>query len=127
MLYLKGASRVTVIIGLAAACAAQAQDGALSPKELQSIWVGKQISGVIAAGPLTGGRVSFRFNADGTSIISGAVSDTGAWRFNETGYCNAWKKVRKGAEACFKVARKGDELQILNDNGSLNTTVTQVE
>lgn len=127
MQYFNRAGRVTLIMGLAAACVAHAQDGELSPKELQSVWVGKQMSGVIAAGPLAGRSVNFQFNADGTSAISGAISDTGAWRFNETGYCNAWKKIRKGAEACFKVARKGADLQILNDDGSLNTTVTKVE
>ena len=103
-----------------------AQDGRLSPQDIQAAWVGKTVVGIIGSGPSAGNSIEFKMNADGTAAVSGAAVDTGTWRLSELGYCATWKKIRSGQERCFTVIRKGSEQQVINPDGSVNTKLTQI-
>ncbi len=105
---------------------ASAQDGPLSAQEIQAGWVGKTVVGIVGSGPSAGKPLEFQMHADGSATVSGAAVDTGGWRLSEQGYCATWKKIRNGQERCFTVVRKGAEFQVINPDGSLSTTVTQV-
>jgi len=105
---------------------AMAQDGPLSPQDIQAAWVGKTVVGTIGSGPAVGKPVEFTMNADGTASVAGAAVDTGTWRLSDQGYCATWKKLRGGQERCFTVVRKGTELTVINPDGSVNTAVSQV-
>ena len=112
---------------LAGLSGALAQDGLLSPQDIQANWVGKTMLGVVGSGPSAGKNVEFTMNSDGTASVSGAATDTGTWRLSEQGYCATWQNIRRGQERCFTVLRKGDVFQVFNPDGSLNTTVSQVK
>ena len=111
---------------LLALVSAHAQDGPVSPQNIQANWVDKTVVGTIGSGSATGKPVEFTMKADGSAAVSGAAVDTGTWRLSDQGYCATWKKIRGGQERCFTVVRKGGEFQVINPDGSLNTTVTQV-
>ena len=104
----------------------RAQDAVMTPQEIQSSWVGKTVVAVIGGGPSVGKVIELQFKADGVVELGGSLSDAGTWRLSDKGYCATWKKIRAGQERCFTVHRKGSETQILNPDGSLNSTVTQV-
>jgi hypothetical protein len=112
--------------GLAGGFGAWAQDASLSAHELQASWVGKTMVGVIGSGPAAGKPLEFTMNADGTAVLSGAASDTGSWRLSELGYCASWKKIRNGQERCFTVHRLGADFQVINPDGSLSATISQI-
>jgi hypothetical protein len=105
---------------------ARAQDGPVSPQEIQANRVGKTAVGVVGSGPAAGKPVDFTMNADGSASVSGAAVDSGTWRLSEQGYCATWKRIRNGQERCFTVVRKGTEFLVVNPDGSLNTTVSQI-
>jgi hypothetical protein len=105
---------------------ASAQDGPVSSQDIQASWVGKTMVGTVGSGPAAGKPVEFTMYADGSAAVSGAAVDTGTWHLSDQGYCATWKKIRGGQERCFTVIRKGAELQVINPDGSLNTTVTQI-
>ncbi len=105
---------------------ASAQDGPVSPQDIQASWVGKTMVGTVGSGPAAGKPLEFTMSADGTTAVNGVAVDTGTWRLSEQGYCATWKKIRGGQERCFTVIRKGAEYQVFNPDGSLNTTVTQI-
>lgn len=111
---------------LLACVSAHAQDGPVSPQNIQADWVDKTVVGTVGSGPATGKLVEFTMKADGSAAVSGVAVDTGTWRLSDQGYCATWKKIRGGQERCFTVVRKGAEFQVINPDGSLNTTVTQV-
>jgi len=112
---------------LAGLSGALAQDVLLSPQDIQANWVGKTMVGVVGSGPSAGKTVEFTMNSDGTAAVSGAATDTGTWRLSEQGYCATWKNIRRGQERCFTVLRKGTEFHVINPDGSLSTTVSQVK
>ncbi len=105
---------------------ARAQDVALTPQEIQAAWVAKTVVGTLAAGSLAGKSIDFNLNPDGSATLAGALSDSGTWRLSEQGYCVTWKRIRAGQERCFTVVRKGAEQQVLNPDGSVSTTITQI-
>ncbi len=105
----------------------RAQDTVMTPQEIQSAWVGKTVVGLIASGPSMGKSIDLQLKADGAAEVTGAVVDSGTWRLSDKGYCATWKKIRAGQERCFTVVRKGPDLQVLNPDGSLNTTVPAVK
>jgi len=65
-------------------------------------------------------------NPDGTALVSGAAVDTGTWRLSEQGYCATWKKIRSGLERCFTIMRKGTDLEVINPDGTLSTTINEI-
>jgi hypothetical protein len=101
--------------------AALAQEDLLSPQEIQAAWVGKTVLVRTAANDM----LQLKLNADMTATIEGSrISDQGVWRLWEKGYCAKWQKIRKGEERCLTVRRQSQE--IVNPDGSLNATVTEV-
>ena len=103
-----------------------AQNVLLTPKDIQATWVGKTMVGAVGSGPVIGKRIEFTMNPDGTALVSGAAVDTGTWRLSEQGYCATWKKIRGGQERCFTVIRKGSELEVINPDGTLSTTINEI-
>lgn len=103
-----------------------AQDGAVSPQAIQSTWVGKTVIATLAGGAFQGKSVKFTMAQDGTVSMEGALVDTGNWRLSEQGYCVTWKKIRAGQERCFTVVRKGSDQLVINPDGSISTTVTEI-
>jgi hypothetical protein len=65
----------------------------------------------------TGNGGTIHYHADGKSQLTGKfpgfTEDTGAWRISGDKFCNRWKKIRNGKEACFHLKRLPD--------GSLDT------
>ncbi len=106
---------------------AKAQDVPVPPQEIKAAWVGKTIVAAIGSGPMAGKTIQMQLKTDGSAEVAGAISDSGTWRLSEQGYCATWKKIRAGQERCLTVVRKGAEIQILNPDGSLNSTVNQVQ
>ena len=104
----------------------QAQDAVMTPQEIQSAWVGKTVVALIGGGPSAGKVIELQLKADGVAELGGSLSDAGTWRLSDKGYCATWKKIRAGQERCFTVNRKGSDTQVLNPDGSLNSTVTQI-
>jgi hypothetical protein len=103
-----------------------AQDGAVSPQTIQATWVGKTLVGTIGNGPLKGKQINVNLNADGSAKVDGAIVDSGTWRLSEQGYCAVWKTIRNGQERCFTVVRKGSEHLVINPDGSINNTITEI-
>ncbi|MBK6595735.1 MAG: hypothetical protein IPG23_25340 [Burkholderiales bacterium] len=70
-----------------AAMPAGAQDGPLSPQEIQAKWVGKTMVGIIGSGPTAGSTIEFTMNTDGTAAVrvGGLIRVHGAR--SEQGYC----------------------------------------
>ena len=106
--------------------ALHAQDATLTPQEIQSAWVGKTVVALIGGGPSAGKTIEFQLKPDGQAELGGALFDAGTWRLSAEGYCATWKKIRSGQEGCFTVVRRGADTQVLNLDGSLNSTVTLV-
>lgn len=103
---------------------AMAQDGPVSPKEIQDTWPGKTIT---ARAP-NGNRITLNLLADGSAKVTvGAIPDSGTWRVSDQGYCATWKTIRAGQERCFTVKRNGSELIVVNPDGSENARITAVE
>ena len=120
-------SRMLVVMHAAlATTSVLAQNGNASPQEIEKAWVGKTVVGTVATGPTAGRMLEMRLRADGTAEVSGAANDTGIWRLSEQGYCATWKKIRAGQERCFTVQRQGNDWRVVNPDGSLNTTISQI-
>lgn len=117
---------LVVMNGALVASSVLAQNMTVSPQEIERAWVGKTVVGTVATGPTAGKPLEMRLHADGTAEISGAVNDTGVWRLSEQGYCATWKKIRAGQERCFTVQRQGSDWRVVNPDGSLSTTVSQI-
>ncbi len=119
--------KVTALIAaLASVLPLLAQDLNLSAADIQARWVGKTVVVVPAAGPLMGKTLLLQLKANGYALLSGAFQDTGVWRLSDQGYCVAWTKIRGGEEGCQTVVVKAGQTQVINANGSLNSTVTEV-
>ena len=115
-----------VTLSLSLSPSLRAQDALMTPQDIQSAWVGKTVVATISGGSSAGRVVELQLKAEGVARLGGALFDTGTWRLSENGYCVTWKKIRAGEERCLTASRKGGEIQILNPDGSLNSTVTQV-
>lgn len=112
------------LIAIAAALPAQAHDGPVPPQEIQSQWVGK----TIAVRSSRVGPLQLKLNADQTATVQGdTLSDEGTWRLWERGYCATWRKIRAGTETCLSVQRKGEKIEIVNPDGTLNATVLEIK
>lgn len=120
------AGRAIVLALSMQATLTMAQDGAVSPQAIQSTWVGKTVIATLAGGAFQGKTVKFTMAQDGTVSMEGALVDTGNWRLSEQGYCVTWKKIRAGQERCFTVVRKGSDQLVINPDGSISTTVTEI-
>jgi len=111
---LNGALFATVAF---ATMTASAQDVAVTAKEIQDTWIGKELVGTTASGA----NVTMRMEPDGkASLTAGNTSDSGTWRISDTGYCTTWKTIRAGQERCFTVARAGNAFKVMNPDGSLS-------
>lgn len=107
----------SLLLAVACATSALAQDGPVSGKEIQETWVGKELLGTTASGA----KVSMKIDANGKAALSaGNTSDTGTWRLTEQGYCTTWSTIRAGQERCFTVTRSGSVFKVLNPDGSLS-------
>lgn len=117
--------RRAVTLGLLACLPALACAQILTPQEIETLWVGKTVRGVLP----NGRDFSLWFQPGGAITIAGAAAqDTGSWRFSDTGYCIAWKTIRAGTERCFTVRRLGSgEMQVVNPDGSVSGTVAKIE
>ncbi len=101
-----------------------AQESLMTAKEIQDAWVGKTVTGTTA----TGASVVLMLQNDGTaSVTAGKIVDSGTWRLSENGYCATWKIIRAGTERCFTVRKDGSKLVVINPDGSLNSTVSEVK
>lgn len=112
-----------LICGSIAAFGTMSQEAAISPKEIQDQWVGRTLVGTTA----NGGKVTMVLRSDGTAELSGAASDAGSWRVSEDGYCTTWKKIRAGQERCFTARRSGTTITVLNPDGSVSGTFTEIK
>ena len=93
----------------------QAQEVAVTGKEIQDNWVGKTLFGTSA----NGASVTMKLSADGTAtLVAGSANDLGTWRVSENGYCTTWKTIRAGQERCFTTRRSGSKVIVLNPDGS---------
>ena len=45
----------------------------------------------------------------------------------ENGYCTTWKKIRAGQERCFTARRNGTNITMLNPDGSVSGTFTDIK
>jgi len=95
----------------------------ITPKEIHDQWVGKTLVGTTAGG----GKVTMVLRSDGTAELSGAANDVGTWRESEDGYCTTWKKIRAGQERCFTARRSGTKVTVLNPDGSVSGTFTDIQ
>ncbi|MGN6829361.1 hypothetical protein [Paucibacter sp. M5-1] len=119
----------TLALGLAAALFAPlfapvcwAQDGLLTPQEIQQTLVGKKHRSTIKA---SGVVTQWEMRADGTmQLFYPGGNDSGTWRLDDKGYCTIWRKMREGKEGCFTVRRQGDQLEILNAEGVVGSTIS---
>lgn len=104
--------------------AAVAQDAAVSPKEIQETWIGKELVGTTASGA----KASMRLETGGkASVSAGNTNDTGSWRLSENGYCTTWNTIRAGQERCFTVTRSGSTFRVANPDGSLSGSFTSIK
>lgn len=126
MRYNKRLAATLALVVVALSPSLHAQDVVMSPQEIQATWVGKTVVALIGSGPSVGKAIELQLKPDGVAELGGSLSDAGTWRLSDNGYCATWKKIRAGQERCFTVVRKAAETQILNPDGSLNSTVTQI-
>lgn len=99
-----------------------AQDGLLTPQEIQQTLVGKKHRSIVAS---SGVVTQWEMRADGTmQLFYPGGNDSGTWRLDDKGYCTIWRKMREGKEACFTVRRQGDKLEILNAEGVVGSTIS---
>jgi hypothetical protein len=111
------------ILALMAGTCALAQDGPVSPKDIQG-WVDKDLVGVTA----NGAPVLMRLASDGkASLSAGNTRDTGTWRLSDAGYCTTWANIRAGQERCFTVVRAGTVFKVANPDGSPSGQFTQIK
>jgi hypothetical protein len=102
----------------------QAQDVAVSAKEIQDTWVGKTMSGRLP----NGGPVSMQFRPDGTGkLVVAAIPYPGTWRISDVGYCTSWLGIRAGQERCFTVKRSGTAFVVINPDGTEGGRFTEIE
>ena len=85
--------------------------------------MGKTLVGSTA----NGGKVTMVLTSDGTAQLSGEANDAGSWRVSENGYCTTWKKIRAGQERCFTARRNGTNITVLNPDGSVSGTFTDIK
>jgi hypothetical protein len=68
------------------------------------------------------------FREDGTTKITGGLSDRGYWRLWEQGYCTQWYRMRKGAERCFTLDRTADgKIRVFKPDGEISMTILSTE
>jgi hypothetical protein len=103
---------------------ALAQDGPITGKEIEETWVGKELVGITASGA----KVNTKLEANGKASVSvGNTKDIGTWRVAQNGYCTTWQTIRPGQERCFAVTRSGNTFKVMNPDGSLSGTFTDVK
>jgi hypothetical protein len=94
-----------------------AQSDAVTPKQIQEMWVGKTLIGKTAGGA----PATVKLLADGTAqLTAGNMRDTGTWRLSDMGYCTTWKTIRAGEERCFTASNSGGRITVLNPDGSVS-------
>src|SRR4029078_8835585 len=103
----------SVLAGMPILCSAQSE--AVTPKQIQETWVGKNLVGKTAGGA----PATLKLLSDGTAQLNaGTTNDSGTWRLSDTGYCTTWKTIRAGQERCFTASKSGDRITVLNPDGS---------
>ncbi len=112
-----------IALSLSAFVLAYAQEGSITPKEIQDTWVGKTLVGTTA----NGAPAMLKLQTDSSASVSaGSTNDTGSWRLSEQGYCTTWKFIRGGQERCYTVRRSGTTLTVLNPDGSVSGQFTEI-
>jgi hypothetical protein len=94
----------------------------LKGDELKAAVVGKSGTFRSKDGKVSG---TISYSTDGkaraTGNFPGFSEDTGTWRFKGERFCVKWKRIRKGAEACFTPTRLPDgSLDFGTNIGKLN-------
>ena len=113
-------------VALLATLPATAQDGAtrLGPEDVKRELVGK----VWQVELPNGVPAEETFREDGTTKITGGLSDRGYWRLWEQGYCTQWYRMRKGAERCFTLDRTADgKIRVFKPDGDISMTILSTE
>ena len=103
-----------------------AQDGAtpLGPEDVKRELVGK----IWQVELPNGVPAEETFREDGTTKITGGLSDRGYWRLWEQGYCTQWYRMRKGAERCFTLDRMADgKIRVFKPDGDISMTILSTE
>jgi hypothetical protein len=81
----------------------------LKGDELKAAVVGKSGTFKSKDGKLSG---TIAYSADGKAQTKGNFKgfseDSGTWRMKDGKFCVKWKKIRKGAEACFTPTKLPD-------------------
>ncbi|NWG73867.1 MAG: hypothetical protein HXY24_04560 [Rubrivivax sp.] len=115
----------TCAAALTATTSALAQDADWTADRIKSEWVGKKVFSRGASGQLA----DLWLKEDGGAEVSLAngFSDAGKWRLSDTGFCTKWQKIRNGEERCFTVRNRMGQVQVINPDGSLNSTVIRVQ
>jgi hypothetical protein len=114
---------MAMVFASVAASYAVCQEVAMTPKEIRDQWVGKSLVGTSA----NGAKVTLMLRSNGGAELSGAANDSGTWRVSENGYCTTWKKIRAGQERCFTARRSGTNIMVLNPDGSVSGTFTDIQ
>jgi hypothetical protein len=116
-------SALLAAVVLCGATAAQAQDQFLTGDQIKAAWTGKKLF----ARSGSAGLLDMQLRADGTAQVSvGNMNDTGTWRVTDDGYCAKWQRIRQGAEACFKVMKRGDRTYTVGSDGAITSEVLRV-
>jgi hypothetical protein len=105
---------IAIVIVLASAGAtstpSRAQD---QSRAIFERWIGKTL---LAETPR--GLAEIRFDSDGSARSTGAIEDKGSWRWDDTGYCATWQKLRGGREACFTISTIAGEHYVTHKGGN---------
>lgn len=75
--------------------------------------------------PVRGESSVISYRDTGTVTLSGALNDSGKYRFGDSMLCTTWTKIRDGKEACqtFHSLPSG-QIKILNLDKSENSVLT---
>jgi len=100
-----------------------AQEGPVTPKEVEEGWIGRTLVGTTAAGA----PATLKLLPGGAAAVSaGSTNDIGTWRLSDSGYCTTWRTIRAGQERCFTARRAGTTITVHNPDGSLSGTFTGI-
>ena len=93
------------ILIAASTISTMADHGHLSGDEIKTTLVGAKLKGESSSGK----PYRVRYREDGTvsmSMEDNSFADKGKWWVDGTQYCAQWKKIRKGASACWHVEHR---------------------
>lgn len=117
---------LAVVVAVMGVVPAFAQDGAtrFGPDDVKRELVGK----IWQVELPNGVPAEETFREDGTTKITGGLSDRGYWRLWEQGYCTQWYRMRNGAERCFTLDKTADgKIRVFKPDGDISMTIISTE